>query len=47
MPEFVVFFTIIVVLYIQPPTAGYGLKPALELTVSVEMAIKLDPQNTQ
>ena len=47
MPEFVVFFILIVVLYIQPPTAGYGLEPALELTVGVEMAIKLDSQHTQ
>ena len=47
MPEFVVFFTLIVVLYIQPPTAGYGLEPALELAISIEMAIKLDSQCTQ
>ena len=47
MPESVVFFTLIVVLNIQPPTAGYGLKPALELAVSVEMRIKPDPQRTQ
>ena len=47
MLEFIVFFTLIMVLYIQPPTAGYGLKPVLELAISVEMAIKLDPQHTQ
>ena len=47
MPEFIVFFTLIMVLYIQPPTARYGLEPALELTVSIEMAIKPDPQHTQ
>ena len=47
MLKFVVFFTLIVALYIQPPTAGYGLEPVLELTISVEMAIKPDPQCTQ
>ena len=47
MPEFIVFFTLIMVLYIQPPTAGYGLEPVLELAVSIEMAIKPDPQHTQ
>ena len=47
MPESVVFFTLIVALNIQPPTAGYGLEPALELAVSVEMRIKPDPQRTQ
>ena len=47
MPESVVFFTLIVALNIQPPTAGYGLKPALELAISIEMGIKPDPQRTQ
>ena len=47
MPESIVFFTLILVLNIQPPTAGYGLKPGLELAVSVEMVIILDPQHTQ
>ena len=47
MPESVGFFTLIVVLNIQPPTAGYGLEPVLELAISIEMRIKLDPQRTQ
>ena len=47
MLESVVFFTLIVALNIQPPTADYGLKPALELAISIEMRIKLDPQHTQ
>ena len=47
MPESIVFFTLIVALNIQPPPGGYGLKPALELAISVEMGIKLDPQLAQ
>ena len=47
MLESVVFFTLIIALNIQPPTGGYGLKPALELAVSIEMGIKPDPQLAQ
>ena len=47
MPECVVFFSLIMALRVQPPTAGYGPEPALELAVGVEMGIKPDPQRTR